>query len=333
MLQQTCEVHMNWLVFSYSLPGKSGSGPRVNLWRRLRRLGAISPAGGAQVLPARDDCLEAFQWLVREIRQAKGEAVVMRVEQFEGLSDQQLIELFHAARAEDYAEIERQVTELDKTQSKRAKREDRSSAKDKLDKLRRRFLEIRRVDYFNSPAGDRIANQLSQVEQMLSAATPTPTVGIERRSASDYRHKQWVTRPRPHVDRLACAWLIRRFINPEAVIRYSTQPQPDEVTFDFDTADLCFGHVGNLCTFETMRLAFNLDDPALRAMAEIVHEIDLQDGRYSRSEIAGIDAVLNGWQRMDWTDADREAHGVAFFEGLYQTLTSSALTTSLKKRR
>ena len=98
---------MNWLVFSYSLPGKSGSGPRVNLWRRLRRLGAISPAGGAQVLPARDECLEAFQWLAREIRQAKGEAVVMRVEQFEGLTDQQLIDRFHAAREEDYAEIER----------------------------------------------------------------------------------------------------------------------------------------------------------------------------------------------------------------------------------
>src|SRR5512144_1804660 len=129
MLQPSCEVHMNWLVFSYSLPGKSGSGPRVNLWRRLRRLGAISPAGGAQVLPARDDCLEAFQWLAREIRQAKGEAVVMRVEQFEGLSDQQLIDLFHAAREEDYAEIERQVIELSKTQGRRAKSEDRSQAK------------------------------------------------------------------------------------------------------------------------------------------------------------------------------------------------------------
>src|SRR5512136_2010318 len=109
MLQNTCEVYMNWIVFSYSLPGKSGSGPRVSLWRGLRRLGAISPAGGAQVLPARDECLEAFQWLAREIRQAKGEAVVMRVEQFEGLTDQELIDRFHAVRAEDYAEIERSV--------------------------------------------------------------------------------------------------------------------------------------------------------------------------------------------------------------------------------
>src|SRR5512135_3740241 len=135
VLQPSCEVPMNWLVFSYSLPGKSGSGPRVNLWRRLRRLGAVSPAGGAQVLPARAECLEAFQWLAREIRQAMGEAVVMRVEQFDGLTDQQLIERFHAARAEDYAEIERSVKELDKTLGKRAWPEDRSLAREALGKL------------------------------------------------------------------------------------------------------------------------------------------------------------------------------------------------------
>src|SRR5512147_1582296 len=145
MLQQTCEVHMNWIVFSYSLPGKSGSGPRVSLWRRLRRLGAVSPAGGAQVLPAREECLEAFQWLAREIRQAKGEAVVMRVEQFEGLTDQQLIDQFHAARAEDYAEIERAVTDLNKALGKRTKPEDRSLARETLDKLRRRYAEVHRV--------------------------------------------------------------------------------------------------------------------------------------------------------------------------------------------
>src|SRR5512145_2454664 len=297
---------MNWIVFSYSLPGKSGSGPRVSLWRRLRRLGAISPAGGAQVLPARDDCLEAFQWLAREIRQAKGEAVVMRVEQFEDLTDQQLIELFHAAREEDYAELDRQVVELGKALGKRAKEAERSPAKDELEKLRRRYLEIRRVDYFNSPAGDRVADQLSRVEQFLSPAPPTSAAGLEKRSIGEYRHKQWVTRPRPHVDRLACIWLIRRFVDATASIRYAERPRSGEIAFDMDEGE--FGHRGNLCTFEVMRLAFALDDPALRVVAEIVHEIDLRDGRYLRSELAGIDAILNGWQQTDWPDAEREAH-------------------------
>ncbi len=322
---------MNWIVFSYSLPGKSGSGPRVNLWRRLRRLGAISPAGGAQVLPARDDCLEAFQWLAREIRQAHGAAVVMRVEQFEGLSDQDLIQLFHAARAEDYAEIERQITELRKIQSKRAKRADRAPARDELEKLRRRYLEIRRVDYFNSPAGDRVANQLSQAEQMLSAALPALTIDIEKRSVDDYRDQHWVTRPRPHVDRLACVWLIRRFIDANAKIRYAEHPKSGEIAFDMDEGE--FGHRGSLCTFEVLCTAFALDDPALRVMAEIVHEIDLHDERYVRSEIDGIEAILDGWQQTSWPDAEREAHGIAFFEGLYQTCSDHAGTTVRKKRR
>src|SRR5512136_282876 len=104
---------MNWVVFSYSLPTKAVSSPRVTLWRRLRRLGAISPAGGVQVLPARDECIEAFQWLAQEIRQAHGEAVVMRVEQFEGLTDQQLIDQFQTARTEEYGEVEEQIAELE----------------------------------------------------------------------------------------------------------------------------------------------------------------------------------------------------------------------------
>lgn len=321
---------MNWIVFAYSLPGKSGSGPRVNLWRRLRRLGAISPAGSAQVLPARDDCVEAFQWLAREISQAGGEAMVMRVEQFEGLTDQQLIDLFHTACAEDYATIEQQAVELEKMSSKRAKSEDRAHLRDDLEKLRRRYAEIRRIDYFNSPLGERVAVHLSQIEQRLAAPSATATIKIAPAVIGDYRDKRWVTRPRPHVDRLACAWLIRRFIDEGAIIRYADRPQTTEIAFDMDEGE--FGHQGNLCTFEVMRLAFALDEPALRVMAEIVHEIDLRDGRYLRPEIAGVDTILSGWQFADWSDAEREAHGIALFQGLYAALASRSLAAMSKKR-
>ena len=128
---------MNWVVFSYSLPSQSRSSRRVALWRRLRRLGAIAPAGGVQVLPAREECVEALQWLAQEIRQALGEAVVMRVEQFEGLSDRQLIELFQAARQADYAEVEAGAAELEKALGVKKKAAGRSRLPEALDKLRR----------------------------------------------------------------------------------------------------------------------------------------------------------------------------------------------------
>src|ERR671933_245332 len=110
---------MNWVVFSYSLPAKSRSSPRVTVWRRLGRLGALSTTSGVYVLPARDECVEAFQWLAQETRQAKGEALVMRVEQFEGLTDQQMMDLFNAARRAEYEALDQDATELEKTAKKK----------------------------------------------------------------------------------------------------------------------------------------------------------------------------------------------------------------------
>ncbi len=309
---------MDWVVFSYSLPTKLVSSPRVTLWRRLRRLGSLALAGGAQVLPARDECVEAFQWLAQEIRQARGEANVMRVAQFEGLTDQQLIAMFHAAREEDYAEIEARAIELEKLLTKRARPDDRKRAREALDVLRRRHAEIRRVDYFDSPAGVNVAARLARIEQALSPKALL-AANVQTVAVAEYRNRQWMTRPHPHVDRLACIWLIRRFIDPAAVVRYGLRPKSNEVAFDMDAAE--FGHTGILCTFETMRLAFRFDDPALRAIAEIVHEIDLRDGRSVRPEIAGVDAILNGWLLTGMTDAELEAHGVALFEGLYAALS------------
>ena len=87
---------MSWLVFTYSLPSGENSSTRVSLWRRLKRIGAASPKGGVFILPDRDDCLESFQWMAQEIQQSKGEALVMKVERFEGLSEKHVIEFFHS---------------------------------------------------------------------------------------------------------------------------------------------------------------------------------------------------------------------------------------------
>lgn len=305
---------MGWIVFSYSLPSKASSSPRVTLWRRLQRSGAVTPKAGVYVLPDRDECVEAFQWLAQEVQQAKGEAVVMRVERFEGLTDLQLIELFRDSCRKKYSEIESEAAKLGKTLHAAKKSKNNSEILERLEKLRKKYAEVAQVDFFESSEGAAIAVQIRSVQQALRQGSSADST-VASVTFSDYRDKRWITRPRPHVDRLACAWLIRRFIDPKAEIRYATDPKPDEVTFDMRGAE--FGHKGERCTFETMLAAFNLNDPALHVVAEIVHDIDLRDGRYARPEIGGIDIVLKGWLLAGLSDSELESRGIELFESLY----------------
>lgn len=310
---------MKWIVFSYSLPTGANTA-RVTLWRRLRRLGAISPTGSVYILPAQDDCVESFQWLAREIQQAGGETLVMHVSQFEGLDDRQLIALFNQSRHEEYEEILGSLADLERQIAASEAEVTLVDFQSTLHKLQKQQDEVARIDYFQCPLGRNVTAQLNRIKQQLAPNDATnlqiATVGI-----AQYQDKQWVTRPRPHVDRLASAWLIRRYLNAEASIRYAVEPEPGEVGFDMDGAE--FSHQGNLCTFEVMLRAFQLDEPALHLLAEIVHEIDLRDGRYQRPETSGIDSTLRGWLLAGVPDSELERLGIGLFEGLYAALSSA----------
>jgi hypothetical protein len=305
---------MNWFVLTYSLPAGPNSSPRVTLWRRLKRLGAVAVTG-AYILPAREECREAFQWLAQEIRHAQGEALVLHISQVEGLSDAELVALFHEARRDEYAELEAQLASLEQ----QAGGAEAGAPREGLERLRRRYAEIARTDYFDSPEGRELAGRLERLAQLLN---PAPASAAPPASVAAYRGRSWVTRPRPHVDRLACIWLIRRFIDPAAQVRYADSPRDDEVAFDMDGAT--FGHQGERCSFETMLAAFGLDEPGLQALAAIVHALDLWDGPPERPEAAGVDAILRGWLQAGLSDAELERHGVALFEGLYLTLRQQA---------
>ncbi|MBD2108167.1 chromate resistance protein [Nodosilinea sp. FACHB-13] len=306
------------MVFSYSLPSKASSSPRVTLWRRLKRLGAIA-FNSIQVLPDRDECLEAFQWLAQEVQKASGEALIMRVEQFEGLSDSDIVERFRAARRDDYAELEAQATALASSPAFDVS----GDLHERLEKLYKHYADIRRIDFFDCPEGAQVMARLNQIAEVLTPVSEA--IAIAAAALDQYQQRSWVTRPRPHVDRLACIWLIRRFIDPKAVIRYAKTAAADEVTFDMDKGD--FQHQGNLCTFEVMVRAFGLDNnPALQVLGQIVHEIDLRDGQYHQPQTAGVDALLRGWLLTDFSDTALEMHGIALFEGLYATLAQERAT-------
>ena len=310
---------MNWVVFSYSLPSKSSS-PRVSTWRQLQRIGAISIAGGAYVLPAREGCVEAFQWLAQKVRQAGGEAVVMHVEHLD-VADQQIIGLFRQARQKDYAEIETEAAQLEEA-TQRQEALDLDPILGTLDKLQRRHADVARIDYFGCPEGVSLAARLARIRRALFSEMAS-SVEILPAEVEAYRGRRWVTRPHPHVDRLACTWLIRRYIDPDAVIRYALEAVPDEIAFDMGDSE--FSHRGDLCTFEVMLAAFGLDRPALRAVAEVVHEVDLHDGRFMRPEMSGVDALLRGWQLLVLSDEEMEACGLALFDGLHAFFADDTL--------
>jgi hypothetical protein len=309
---------MNWIAFSSSLPPEASSSPRVALWRRLQRLGAISPTSGLYLLPATNECIEAFQWLAQEVRHAQGQALVMYANQVEGLGDQQLVELFQQARREEYAQLRTQTEALADLIRAGVEVEERPELQAALEKLHRQYAAIKRTDYFDCPEGTLAAAALARIAESLSPRL-SPEPEVEPATLAAYQDKRWVTRPQPHVDRLAGAWLIRRFIDPEAAIRYAERPEPGEVAFDMSQGR--FGHQGNLCTFEVMIRAFSLDEPALYIIADIVHEIDLHDGLSLHPETAGVEAVLKGWSLANLSDAELEGRGIALYDGLFAALS------------
>ncbi len=306
-------------MFSYSLPTQARSSSRVALWRRLKRLGALAHKSGVYVLPDREECLESFQWLSQEVQQAKGNATFMRVEKFEGLADKELIELFHRLSREGYEPVQTSIGRFEKGLSRKGSADARQ-IREKLEKLKNDLAEVLRTDFFHSTYAKQVQSRLSKCEARL-ADPRTKVEDLPALSVSDYKHKKWVTRPHPHVDRLGTAWLIRKFVNQRAVIGYSNTPGHDEIQFDMKGA--LFGHRGNLCTFEAMAAMFHLSDPALQAVAEIIHEIDLRDGRYFRPETEGVACILRGWIEAGFSDEGLESHGIALFEGLYTTFSRS----------
>lgn len=312
-------IRVDWLIFSYSLGPETGSTQRVAVWRRLRRMGALPLPGGVYGLPARPECEEGFAWLAEEIRSRQGEALVVRSGQIAGMDESQLIRAFHAARERDYAVLEADIQKLEKAVERRA---DHVGSR-RLDTVRRRLADLRRIDYFDSPAGLHLETRLEALDTKLSPRPPEaeiPTLAL-----SDYwGGRTWVTRPRPHVDRLACAWLIRRFIDADALIRFDGRPQAGEIAFDMEPA--AFGHRGNLCTFEVMISSFDLKAPELEPIAQVVHQIDLDDEPVTRPEVYGLRAVFDGWVDSALDDVAIEQHGAALFDALSASLSTSRLS-------
>jgi hypothetical protein len=310
-----------WLLLIHQIPPKPDYF-RVKIWRRLQRVGAVAIKNSVYVLPKSDQTLEDFQWIIREITEGGGDASLCEAGFVEGLSDGQIEALFRAARDADYAAIADEARELRKKHHPRRAEDARSELETDASRLRKRLAEVAALDFFDSLGRQTAEGLVSSLEARVRPADnvePHDSV----RDLADYRKRVWVTRKGIHIDRMGSAWLIRRFIDSDAKFKFvpARGYRPEKGKIRFDMFDAEFTHEGDRCTFEVLiaRLVSNVG--ALRAIAEIIHDIDLKDSKFERTEAAGIDALITGICTHYKDDDERLQRGSAIFDDLFESFS------------
>ncbi len=297
-----------WLLLVFSLPARSAS-QRVQIWRKLQRYGMLPLRNSGYVLPNTAPNQERMEWLATAIRTYKGQASVVQVQGFDDLPPEHLKQLFVEGRSRDY---QRLLHDAKKVLARSPSRRPGG----RLNRIRRRFLELQDIDFFGSPLRSKVENLLSQADK-----ADTQTSGRKASGKSgEYLNRLWMTRPRPGIDRVSSAWLIRRFIDPKARFVFGNEPSAhaDSIPFDMFWPQ-GFGHRGEDCTFETLRKEFLIRDSRVKRIAQIIHDADLGDEKFGRMEGQGLDKVLNGWAKQELPDDELLRRGMNLIEGLYES--------------
>ena len=292
---------VHWLLLLHQLPAKPAYA-RVKLWRRLQALGAVAVKNSVYALPVGSQSQEDFEWVLKEIGEAGGEGMIVEARLIDGLTDDAVRGLFNSAREADYRALAKDIRAVAK-----------DAAPPQVARLRTEAARIAAIDFFG-------ANGREDVEARLAAlAGPTAApVPASEPLVSGSGHV-WVTRRNVHVDRIGSAWLIRHFIDPDATFKFvpakGYKPRRGELRFDMFEAE--FTHEGDHCTFEVLLQRAGLDEPALTAISEIVHDIDLKDGKFARAEAGGIAALIDSLAQADISDQERVERGAQLFDNLY----------------
>ena len=302
---------LTWLLLLLRLPA-THKAERVAIWRKVKKSGAIQIQTSTYILPDEPARYELFQWLTQEIRSAGGDATLVRAREIEGLPNEKLIELFNTARAKEYATLREA---LRRALSHRRKTRSSPAVGDNLDRVRKQFREIRQTDFFNCPRAQDVEMLLRKME-----GTQLGEASVSKVATRDYRSRTWVTRPRPEIDRVGSGWLIRKFIDPKAKFIFAKRVPANGRAVSFDMLDAEFSHHGEDCTFETLLKRFRIQDKAAHKIGEMIHDADLDDEKFQRTECIGIDRVLKGWAREGTSDQEILRRGLQCFDGLYAFL-------------
>ncbi|OYU06877.1 MAG: chromate resistance protein [Pseudomonas sp. PGPPP1] len=300
----------NWLALILGLPTANAT-ERMRAWRALKASGAAVLRDGAYLLPDTNVCREVLASVERDILSINGTAYILPVVDPQG---ERFVELFD--RSDDYSKLRAEIEEC----RGQLNPENALATTKQIRKLRKTYDQLSSIDYFPGKPKEQIDSALQELETAVSRALSAdephsrdePITALNR---GDYQGRVWATRKRPWVDRLACAWLIRRFIDPQAQILWLDTPHDcpaDALGFDFDGAT--FSHVGNRVTFETLQASFELQEPGLNRIAALVHYLDI--GGIQPLEAAGIERVLAGLRETIAHDDHLLVAASAIFDGL-----------------
>ena len=309
-----------WLLLIHQLP-PSPAYLRVKTGRQLQKVGAVAVKNSVYVLPNTDSAGESFAWLSKEIMAGGGEATVCESSFVSGMSDEALQALFHEVRGKDYRELADDIRIAHKGLGRARRLDDarRATGIAALARFQRRLTEIADLDFFGAPGRETPASVLAAFEQRLREPEAEERVPAQA-APRTVKGGVWVTRKGVHVDRIASAWLIKRFIDADATLKFVAPkgyvPTDGELRFDMFEAE--YTHEGDRCTFEVLARRFDVADAAITAIAEVVHDIDVRDDKFGLPETAGVERLVNGIALTQPEDEARIALGGQLFDALYE---------------
>jgi len=298
-----------WYLLTHNVPPR----PlylRAKIRQRLAQVGAVALKNSVYILPKNDDALEDFQWIAQEVTSGGGTAHIVEANFVSPPSDE-IVATFRTERDADYEALIAEAREA----RKRGRAADAGSV---VTRLTRRLDEIRRIDFFDAPKRTAAEEAIASLDARATGKEK-PRMLKER---PELVGRTWVTRPGVKVDRIATAWFVRRFIDPKAKFRFAPPDArfaKDELRFDMVGGD--FTHDGDRCTLETLVRATGLPDRGVKAIAEIVHDLDLKDAKFGRPEAAGIARMIEGLVARYANDEERLEHGFAMLDDLHEALS------------